>query len=137
MPPTVFPTGTTIYKPDKCWNGYTIYPTITETGAVLIDMNGNVVKSWPQFQGFPLLLLPEGQILGGQVGRVTRSYDHVLGSDDVVQEDWDGNVLWTFGKADQIEAEGQLQWSSRQNHDNVREGTTSPISPPSTAMPIP
>ena len=51
MPPTVFPTGTTIYKPDKCWNGYTVYPTKTETGAVLIDMNGNVVKSWPQFPG--------------------------------------------------------------------------------------
>lgn len=24
MPPTVFLTGTTIYKPDKCWNGYTM-----------------------------------------------------------------------------------------------------------------
>ena len=122
MPPTVFPTGTTIYKPEQCWNGYTIYPTTTETGAVLIDMNGNVVKSWPQFQGYPLLLLPEGQIIGGQVGRVTRTYDHELGSDDVVQEDWDGNVLWKFGEADQVEVEGQLLWSARQNHDNVREG---------------
>jgi len=22
--PSVYPTGTTIYKPEKCWNGYTI-----------------------------------------------------------------------------------------------------------------
>ena len=25
--PTVYPRGTTVYKPDKCWNGYTIIPT--------------------------------------------------------------------------------------------------------------
>jgi hypothetical protein len=122
VPPTVFPTGTTIYKPDQCWNGYTLYPTKTASGAVLIDMNGHVVKSWPQFQGYPLLLLPEGHLLGGQVGRVTHTYDHELGSDDVVQEDWDGHVLWTFGKADQIEVAGETKWSARQNHDNVREG---------------
>ncbi len=22
--PTVYPLGTTVYKPDKCWNGFTI-----------------------------------------------------------------------------------------------------------------
>ena len=43
--PTVYPTGTTIYNPKKCWNGYTIFPAINH-GAVLIDMNGNVVKNW-------------------------------------------------------------------------------------------
>ena len=122
MSPTVFPTGTTIYKPDECWNGYTLYPTKTKTGAVLIDMNGNVVKSWSQFQGYPLVFLPDGDIMGGQVGRVTKEYHHELGSDDVVQEDWDGNVLWKFGKADQIKVGDELMWSARQNHDIVREG---------------
>ena len=24
--PSVFPHGTTIYNPEKCWNGYTIVP---------------------------------------------------------------------------------------------------------------
>ena len=43
--PSVFPTGTTIYDPEKCWNGYTLMP-IKKVGAVLIDMNGNVVKVW-------------------------------------------------------------------------------------------
>ena len=41
--PSVFPMGTTIYDPEKAWSGYTIMP-IVGTGAVLIDMNGNVVK---------------------------------------------------------------------------------------------
>ena len=29
-----------------------------------------------------------GRILGGQTARVTKAYDHILGCDDVVQEDW-------------------------------------------------
>ena len=24
--PSVFPTGVTIYNPEKCWNGYTLLP---------------------------------------------------------------------------------------------------------------
>jgi len=43
--PTIYPTGTTIYDPDRCWNGYTIFQA-KETGACLIDMNGNVVNLW-------------------------------------------------------------------------------------------
>ncbi|MDU7506125.1 MAG: thioredoxin, partial [Clostridia bacterium] len=43
--PTVHPTGTTIYNPEKCFNGYTIFPA-REQGAVLIDMNGRVVNFW-------------------------------------------------------------------------------------------
>lgn len=120
---TVFPTGTTIYKPEKCFNGYTLYPSKkTGVGAVLVDMNGNPVRTWPHFDGYMINMLPGGRILGGQTGRVTKAYDHNLGSDDVVQEDWDGNVEWKFGKADQIDIDGELSWSARQNHDIVREG---------------
>ena len=43
--PTVFPHGTTIYKPDKSFNGYTILTTKGKQ-TILIDMNGNVVKHW-------------------------------------------------------------------------------------------
>ena len=32
--PTVYPTGTTIYQPDKTWNGYTTFPTPGEKGVV-------------------------------------------------------------------------------------------------------
>ena len=82
---TVFPTGTTIYKPEKCFNGYTLYPSKKGgVGAALVDMNGNLVRNWPRFDGYMINLLPGGRILGGQTGRVTKVYDHHLGSDDVV-----------------------------------------------------
>jgi hypothetical protein len=120
---TIFPTGTTIYKPEKCFNGYTLYDSkIGDTGAVLVDMNGKVVRNWPQFNGFMINMLPGGRILGGQAGRVTKKFDHYIGCDDVVQEDWDGNVEWKFGNAVQVEIDGNLSWSARQNHDLVREG---------------
>ena len=120
---TIYPTGTTIYKPEKCFNGYTLYDSkLGDTGAVLVDMNGKVVRNWPQFNGFMINMLPEGRILGGQAGRVTKKFDHQVGCDDVVQEDWDGNVEWKFGKAVQVEYDGKLSWSARQNHDLVREG---------------
>jgi len=41
--PTIHPTGVTIYNPEKCFNGYTIFQG-QEHGAMLIDMNGGVVN---------------------------------------------------------------------------------------------
>ena len=38
--PSVFPTGTTIYYPDRAWNGFTLLSILDERGAVLVDMNG-------------------------------------------------------------------------------------------------
>ncbi|NKC11401.1 MAG: thioredoxin [Gammaproteobacteria bacterium] len=120
---TVFPTGTTIYSPEKCFNGYTLHPSHQPgVGALLIDMNGNVVRSWPHFDGFMVNLLPEGRILGGQTGRVTSAYNHTFGSDDVIQEDWHGHVEWHFNQADEMAFDGKRSWSARQNHDLVRAG---------------
>ena len=120
---TVFPTGTTIYKPEKCFNGYTLYPSKKEgVGAILVDMNGTVVRNWPDYASFMINLLPEGRILGGQVGRVTQTYSHTYGADDVVQQDWQGNVEWRFNHADKLDLDGVKGWSARQNHDIVREG---------------
>jgi hypothetical protein len=120
---TVYPTGTTLYDPEKCFNGYTLYPSMKEgVGAILIDMNGNEVKRWSHINGFMVNLLPDGRILGGASGRVTRAYDHVCGADDVVQEDWDGRVEWQFGNADHLSLDGIDGQSARQNHDLVREG---------------
>lgn len=52
MSATIFPTGVTIYNPEKCWSGYTILQA-AERGALLIDMNGNEVRMWEGLQGFP------------------------------------------------------------------------------------
>ncbi len=40
MSVTVYPRGTTMYKPEKCYNGYTLFPL------KLIDMNGKVINEW-------------------------------------------------------------------------------------------
>ena len=93
--PTVFPTGTTIYKPDKCWNGYSIFRAEGGIGPTLIDMNGNVVKQW-KGSSSPPKLLPGGYLMRGLGG-------------DLVQSDWDGNIVWKFEKAGQ-------------HHDFQREG---------------
>lgn len=118
--PSIFPTGTTIYNPEKCWNGYTIMP-IKKIGAVLIDMNGNVVKVWKNFQGFPNKLLPGGYIMGSLGLRdVAFSYQDQT---DVAQVDWDGNVVWKFDHKEYIEDEGHEPcWMARQHHDYQREG---------------
>ena len=118
--PSVFPTGTTIYNPEKCWSGYTLMP-IKKVGAVLIDMNGNVVKVWKNFQGFPNKLLPGGYVMGSLgVRDANFSYQDQT---DVAQLDWDGNVVWKFDHKEYIEDEGYApRWMARQHHDYQREG---------------
>lgn len=54
--PTIFPTDTTVYDPERCWNGYTVF-TAHNVGATVIDMNGNVVKQFERLDGFPTKLL--------------------------------------------------------------------------------
>ena len=49
--PSVYPTGTTIYHPDKTWSGYTVFITPETEGVIVIDMNGRVVKQWTGLTG--------------------------------------------------------------------------------------
>ena len=60
--PSVFPHGTTIYNPEKCWNGYTIVPLIND-GVLLFDINGNEVRRW-NMQAMPPKL-PAGRLRHG------------------------------------------------------------------------
>jgi len=89
--PTVYPTGTTIYKPEKTWSGYTLlcsrYLYEFEGEMVvnpLIDMNGNEVHNWTSANRGKLL--PGGKLLSME-----------LGSDNLIQVDWDGNVENRWG----------------------------------------
>ena len=120
--PFVHPTGVTIYDPEKAWSGYTLMP-IAGVGAVLVDMNGNVVRNWVDLQGFPNKLLPGGYVMGSLGVRDTDfGYQDQT---DLVQVDWDGNVVWKFDKKEYIEDEGhEPQWMARQHHDYQREGNT-------------
>jgi hypothetical protein len=95
---TVFPHGTTIYKPEKSYNGYTILTTKGHQ-TILIDMNGNVVKHWPNLcdEEHPAKLLPGGYAMGA-TGKRGRLYGHE-DSNDMSVVDWDGNIVWTWKKA--------------------------------------
>ncbi|MBC2696157.1 MAG: hypothetical protein HF982_12965 [Desulfobacteraceae bacterium] len=44
--PTLYPTGTTIYKPEEVYTGYTIYVAKAKNQVLLIDMNGDIVHCW-------------------------------------------------------------------------------------------
>jgi hypothetical protein len=96
--PTVYPHGTTIYKPEKCFNGYTILTTKGEA-TVLIDMNGNVVHQWKNVcvEEHPAKLLPGGYVMGatGERGRILAYPD----SNDLSVVDWNGKIIWSFPKA--------------------------------------
>src|SRR5262245_20902343 len=119
--PSVYPTGTTIYKPDKAWNGYTIHQH--SQGAVLIDMNGNVLKQWRELFGGggsgPDRILPGGFVMGSRGPRGAPHQDVI----ELVQLDWDGKVVWKFDRAEEIKDPGKEPlWMARQHQDYQREG---------------
>ena len=118
--PSVYPTGTTRYDPGKAWNGYTIHDTPDEQGAVLIDMNGRVVKHWTELTAVPspFRILPGGYVMGGTIPR--RPHQEAIA---LAQLDWDGNVVWEFQNFEEVETEdGETIWASRLHHDWQRQG---------------
>lgn len=120
--PSVHPMGTIIYKPEKCFNGYTLFQAAGQ-GATLIDMNGGVVNHWHNLQGFPNKLLPGGQVFGSR-GERNSTYGW-QDQKDLVQVDWDGKVVWEFKQNEYIEDPGfEAEWMARQHHDFQREGNT-------------
>jgi len=118
--PSVYPTGATVYNPDKSWNGYTIFQA-KDVGATLIDMNGNIVNQWEGLQGFPNTMLPGGFVMGS-----TGERDPKWGRQDMVdlvQVDFEGNIVWKFDRYDYIDDPGEDPiWMARQHHDFQREG---------------
>ncbi|WP_438448744.1 aryl-sulfate sulfotransferase [Gorillibacterium sp. sgz5001074] len=118
--PTIYPTGATVYRPEKAWSGYTIFQA-AELGALLIDMNGREVRLWKGLRGFPNKLLPGGYVLGSTAERDPRYgfQDEV----DLVQVDWEGNIVWKFDRYERIEDPGiEPRWMARAHHDYQREG---------------
>jgi hypothetical protein len=117
----VYPTGTTIYQPDKAWSGYTVLDTPNSQGAVLIDMNGAPVHRWRGVTAVPgpARLLPGGDLIGGSARRRPHQEARAL-----VQVNWRGDTVWSFDHADLVEEAGQpATWMARQHHDWQREGS--------------
>ncbi|WP_233959063.1 aryl-sulfate sulfotransferase [Pectobacterium versatile] len=118
--PSVYPTGTTIYNPEKAWGGYTVFQAL-ERGAVLVDMNGTELRLWEGLHGFPNKILPGGYILGHSGERDSRygMQDMV----DLIQVDWDGNVVWKFNGYEHItDPDLPPEWMARVHHDYQRSG---------------
>src|SRR5262245_64361065 len=113
---SVYPTGTTIYDPNLSWSGYTVLSPLRTQAAVVIDMNGNVVKRWEGYNdsaGGPARVLP-----GGFVIAASGAHPPHQESLELVQRDFDGNVVWRFSRSEQITTrEGTTTWSARQHHD--------------------
>ena len=118
--PTVYPTGTTLYQPEKCFNGYTVYEA-KEAGVLIIDMNGREVQFFDGLHGFPAKLLPGGYLLGHTGERSTKF--STQDKFDLVQVDWDSNIVWKFDKYEYIDDPGETpRWMARLHHDYQREG---------------
>ena len=130
---SVYPTGTTIYEPDRAWNGYTVLSPLQTQAVLVIDMNGNVVKRWEGLNnsaGGPARVLPGGILISASGARPPNQE-----SLELVQQDFDGKVIWQFSHNEQIKTrEGSTIWSARQHHDWQREslpaGYYSPESAP-------
>lgn len=117
---SVYPTGVTIYKPEKCFNGYTLFPA-KGYGAVLINMNGKAVHLWKDLHGMPNKLLPGGRVIGSS-GVRDKQFSH-QDQLDLLQVDWNGQIEWQFNRHEYAEDEGYApRWIARQHHDYQREG---------------
>src|SRR5688572_30448864 len=132
---TVYPTGTTIYDPDRSWNGFTVLSPLGTQAALVIDMNGNVVKRWDGFNnsaGGPVRVLPGGHVIAASGARPPHQE-----SLELIQRDFDGKVVWQFNRGEQIKTPHGMMWSARQHHDWQRDdfpaGYYSPEYTPSTA----
>ncbi|MBI5518898.1 MAG: aryl-sulfate sulfotransferase [Desulfovibrio sp.] len=120
--PTIYPTGVTIYNPEKAYNGFTVI-SAPDMGAILLNMNGAELRLWKDLHGFPNKIFPGGHIMGSTG---TRNPKHALQDQlDVVQVNWDGDIVWKFDQAEFVEDPGsEPRWVARQHHDFQREGNS-------------
>lgn len=117
------PTGVIVYERGKTWDGYTLLSieaghfdpeTGITSGAVLIDMEGKIVKEW-QVIAEPARLFPGGYVMGGW-----GVYEEFTGITQLVQLDWDGNKMWEWNGYDSSYPDAP--YHSGFHHDYQREG---------------
>jgi len=90
---TVFPKGTTIYKPSKCYNGYTIIWRATKVK--LIDMNGRSVNEWDVETGKMKDRIPRAKLL--ENGNILVQRGTMMSQTGAIQEyDWERNLVWEY-----------------------------------------
>lgn len=133
--PQVFPTGTTVYNPEKAYNGYTL---LAGGPPRMVDMNGNLVNDWSVTgaNAFPAKPLPNGRILS------TGKRWNGLIDDGITLSlyDWNGNTEWEFRNYLEVDNDGsqppeqKKMMVSTQHHDMQFYGTPA-YYVPGAAMP--
>jgi hypothetical protein len=132
--PRIYPTGVTIYDPARAWNGFVTF-SAPDGNTYVIDMNGHEVHRWPH-PGLPGNIINPA-LIGGQRGHVllqlsdvTPNPGGIFSNRTVGELDWDGNVVWEWGK----QAPGG---AVMQNHDWARlpDGNTLLLCAVSRAVP--
>lgn len=95
--PTVYPTGTTIYKPRECYNSWIL---VRGDGYVphvvfIMDMNGNVVHKWTTggLKTTRVRLTKDGSII---VIQKLPGWKHW----GIVEYDWNGNIVFKYEPPD-------------------------------------
>ena len=106
--------GVTIYKPRKCWGGFTYINSnpLTPNGNrnCLIDMKGNIVNDAWNLKGYGPVPAAEGVskfLPGGHVVGSIRE-DNGAGAGKLVQLDWNGKLVH--------------EWTALVHHDHQRQG---------------
>lgn len=108
MPPSIFPTGTTIYKPEGTYNSYVLYDG-RDGRSFLIDMNGNLVHTWP-YTGFPVEMIDPHINDGARGHIICQKEPEIYSCENLLIVDWDANIIWEWGE----KAPGG---KAEQNHD--------------------
>ena len=82
--------GVTIYKPGKCYQGYTLYSSRQTEVANLIDMEGKIIRRWSYPQGYTwhyAELLPNGHLCA----IIKEEESKVEGM--LIELDWESNLV--------------------------------------------
>lgn len=106
---SVYPTATTIYDPDRAWNGYTVFSPLAGQAVLVIQMNKNIAKRREGYNspaGGPARVLPRGFVVAASGARLPNQE-----SLELIQRDFDGKVVWRFSRDEQIRTrEGSTIW---------------------------
>lgn len=110
MPASVFPTGVTLYDPERAHNSFILYGT-TDVRSILLDMNGNEVHGWP-LVGFPTEMIDPADNAGRKGDIIVQKEPDIFANETLLIVDWRGDAVWEWGSR----APGG---GARQNHDQA------------------
>jgi hypothetical protein len=101
-----WPKGTTVYKPEKCFNGFTIINPFLSRTVYLVNMVGDVVHTWQihetEGDGEPLHSIFIERQAGGSLMSILWRNERFFERHQripqygVVERDWNGDVTWRY-----------------------------------------